>query len=135
MATVSQPAPRRSRRTAPASRSKVAVVATRPETVLDDIGRAMRLAGYQETLSPSLAPRPRSIRRLQFVSLLRIGITLTMWLTTNLVQGHLRDELRSVAQWGPPVGAVAASLLMLAIAGSPAHARIHLIQEARPRGP
>ena len=87
------------------------------------------------TLSPSLAPRPRSIRRLQFVSLLRIGITLTMWLTTNLVQGHLRDELRSVAQWGPPVGAVAASLLMLAIAGSPAHARIHLIQEARPRGP
>ena len=55
MATVSQPAPRRSRRTAPASRSKVAVVATRPETVLDDIGRAMRLAGYQETLSPSLA--------------------------------------------------------------------------------
>jgi len=33
------------------SRSVVAVVKTRPETVLEDTGRAMRLAGYTETLS------------------------------------------------------------------------------------
>ena len=33
------------------SRSVVAVVKTRPETVLDDTGRAMRLAGYAGTLS------------------------------------------------------------------------------------
>jgi uncharacterized protein (DUF362 family) len=33
------------------SRSVVAVVKTRPETVLEDTGRAMRLAGYTKTLS------------------------------------------------------------------------------------
>jgi uncharacterized protein (DUF362 family) len=33
-------------------RSAVAVVKTKPETVLEDIGRAMRLAGYREVLSP-----------------------------------------------------------------------------------
>lgn len=69
--------------------------------------------------SPSRAHRPRSIRRLQIVSLLMIGIILVMWLTTNLVQGHLGEELRAVGQWGPPVTAVAASLLMFAIARHP----------------
>jgi uncharacterized protein (DUF362 family) len=33
------------------SRSIVAVVKTKPESVLEDIGRAMRLAGYQDVLS------------------------------------------------------------------------------------
>ena len=32
------------------SRSTVAVVKTKPETVLEDVGRAMRLAGYREVL-------------------------------------------------------------------------------------
>ncbi len=31
--------------------AKVAVVKTRPETVLEDVGRAMRMAGYREALS------------------------------------------------------------------------------------
>ena len=34
--------------------SRVAVVRTRPETVLEDVGRAMRLAGYQEVLPQGL---------------------------------------------------------------------------------
>ncbi|MPZ14264.1 MAG: DUF362 domain-containing protein [Chloroflexi bacterium] len=37
----------------PAARPRVAVVKTRPETVLDDIGRAMRMAGSTHVLSPS----------------------------------------------------------------------------------
>ena len=36
------------------SRPKVAVVYTRPETVLDDIARAMNLAGVSDALSPSV---------------------------------------------------------------------------------
>lgn len=41
--------------TAPSGRSKVAVVYTRPDTVLDDIGRAMRLADYEAHLPKDLA--------------------------------------------------------------------------------
>ena len=37
-----------------ATPSRVAVVRTRPETVLEDVGRAMRLAGYQEVLPQGL---------------------------------------------------------------------------------
>ena len=69
-------------------------------------------------LSPSLAARPRSIRRLQLVSLVLASMALTVWLSVNLLQGNLRDEFRSVEQWVPPVGAVTASLLMFAIARS-----------------
>jgi uncharacterized protein (DUF362 family) len=36
------------------TKSKVAVVYTSPQTVIDDIGHAMKLAGYQEHLSPDL---------------------------------------------------------------------------------
>jgi uncharacterized protein (DUF362 family) len=32
--------------------AKVAVVRTKPETVLDDVGKAMRMAGYHEVLQP-----------------------------------------------------------------------------------
>jgi uncharacterized protein (DUF362 family) len=32
--------------------AKVAVVKTKPETVLEDVGRAMRMAGYREALQP-----------------------------------------------------------------------------------
>ena len=45
----------------------VAVVATTPETVLDDIGRAMRLAGAEQILSPDLA------------TLLKINISWQHW--------------------------------------------------------
>ena len=38
----------------PSTRPKVAVVYTRPETVLDDVGRAMRLAKYQNYLPADL---------------------------------------------------------------------------------
>jgi uncharacterized protein (DUF362 family) len=44
-----QPQPARAR-VVTAQRPKVAVVRTRPETVLEDIGRAMRLADYQQAL-------------------------------------------------------------------------------------
>ncbi|MBI4329221.1 MAG: DUF362 domain-containing protein, partial [Chloroflexi bacterium] len=44
---------REERRSLSASRPKVAVVTTSPQTVLEDVGRAMRLAGYQEALSPA----------------------------------------------------------------------------------
>ena len=37
--------------------SKVAVVYTTPATVLDDIGEAMRLAGYNDETSPAAAAR------------------------------------------------------------------------------
>ena len=52
---------------APPSRSRVAVVYTTPETVLDDIGRLMRLAGYQETLDPAAA------------TLLKVNISWQLW--------------------------------------------------------
>ena len=48
-------------------RPVVAVVATTPETVLDDIGQAMRLAGAEQILSPDLA------------TLLKINISWQHW--------------------------------------------------------
>ena len=39
-------------RPAPPAKPRVAVLNTTPETVLEDIGRAMRMAGYQSVLSP-----------------------------------------------------------------------------------
>ena len=36
------------------SRSRVAVIKTRPECVLDDVGRVMRAAGSADLLSPSV---------------------------------------------------------------------------------
>ncbi|MDE2938097.1 MAG: DUF362 domain-containing protein [Chloroflexota bacterium] len=50
-----------------AGRSVVAVVATRPETVLEDVGRAMALAGVERVLSPDLA------------TLLKINISWQHW--------------------------------------------------------
>lgn len=50
-----------------ATRSKVAVVYTTPETVLEDIGRAMRMAGYQDAL-------PRDIP-----TLLKVNISWQHW--------------------------------------------------------
>jgi hypothetical protein len=35
-------------------KGKVAVLKTRPETILDDVGRVMQLAGYQEALPKDL---------------------------------------------------------------------------------
>ena len=35
-------------------KGKVAVLKTRPETILDDVGRVMQLAGYQEAPSKDL---------------------------------------------------------------------------------
>ena len=51
----------------PTGRSVVSVVATRPETVLEDVGRAMTLAGVQQVLSPDLA------------TLLKINISWQHW--------------------------------------------------------
>ncbi len=51
----------------PAGRSVVAVVATRPETVLEDVGRAMTLAGVERVLSPDLS------------TLLKINISWQHW--------------------------------------------------------
>ena len=52
---------------APPSRSRVAVVYTTPETVLDDIGHVMRLAGYKETLDPTAS------------TLLKVNISWQLW--------------------------------------------------------
>ena len=49
------------------NRPVVAVVATRPETVLEDVGRAMTLAGVEQVLSPDLA------------TLLKINISWQHW--------------------------------------------------------
>ena len=49
------------------NRPVVAVVATRPETVLEDVGRAMTLAGVERVLSPDLA------------TLLKINISWQHW--------------------------------------------------------
>ena len=46
---------RADQRSAAAARAKVAVVYTRPETVFEDIGRAMRLADYGSHLSPDVS--------------------------------------------------------------------------------
>ncbi len=51
----------------PMGRSVVSVVATRPETVLEDVGRAMTLAGVEQVLSPDLA------------TLLKINISWQHW--------------------------------------------------------
>ena len=60
------PAPAR-HAAAVAGRPKVAVVATRPETVLEDTAEVMRLAGYQEAL-PASAP-----------TLLKINVSWQLW--------------------------------------------------------
>jgi uncharacterized protein (DUF362 family) len=54
-------------RTPPTGKSVVAVVATRPQTVLQDIDGAMRLAGVEQHLSPELA------------TLLKINISWQHW--------------------------------------------------------
>ena len=46
---------------------KVAVVSTRPETVLDDVAEAMRLAGYQDAL-------PKTVS-----TLLKINVSWQLW--------------------------------------------------------
>ncbi len=51
----------------PTGHSVVSVVATRPETVLEDVGRAMLLAGVERTISPDLA------------TLLKINISWQHW--------------------------------------------------------
>ena len=51
----------------PTGRSVVSVVSTRPETVLEDVGRAMALAGVEQVLSPDLA------------TLLKINISWQHW--------------------------------------------------------
>ncbi len=51
----------------PSGRSVVSVVATRPETVLEDVGKAMSLAGVERVLSPELA------------TLLKINISWQHW--------------------------------------------------------
>ena len=51
----------------PAADPVVSVVATRPETVLEDVGRAMTLAGVEQVLSPELA------------TLLKINISWQHW--------------------------------------------------------
>jgi uncharacterized protein (DUF362 family) len=51
----------------PTGRSVVSVVATRPETVLEDVGRAMTLAGVEKVFSPDLA------------TLLKINISWQHW--------------------------------------------------------
>ncbi|MDE2844176.1 MAG: hypothetical protein OXN21_12460, partial [Chloroflexota bacterium] len=53
--------------TRPTGRSVVAVVATGPETVLEDVGRAMAMAGALQVLSPDLA------------TLLKINISWQHW--------------------------------------------------------
>ncbi|MDH3495546.1 MAG: serine/threonine protein kinase [Gemmatimonadota bacterium] len=60
----------------------------------------------------------QAIRRLQVVSVALVAAVLGTWLPVLLVQGTLVAELRSPDQWGPPVGAVAASLALFAIARS-----------------
>ena len=53
--------------TRPVGRSIVSVVATRPETVLEDVGRAMKLANVEQTLAAELA------------TLLKINISWQHW--------------------------------------------------------
>ncbi len=50
-------------------------------------GRVLETAG-----SPTLDLRPRSVRRLQLVSLVLLVVSLTLWLVSNLVRGNLRDR-------------------------------------------
>lgn len=65
--------------------------------------------------SPPLDLRPRSVRRLQLVSLVLLMVSLTLWLVSNLVRGNLTAELGDPWQWAPPVVTVVASLLIYLI--------------------
>lgn len=69
--------------------------------------------------SPSLDLRPRSVRRLQLVSLVLLVVSLTMWFVSNLVRGNLTAELGNPWQWAPPVVTVVASLLIFLVARQP----------------
>jgi serine/threonine-protein kinase len=77
-------------------------------------GRMLETAG-----SPSLDLRPRSVRRLQLVSLVLLVVSLTLWLVSNLVRGNLRAELGNPWQWAPPTLTVVASLLIYLITRRP----------------
>lgn len=79
-------------------------------------------------LSPSLAARPRSVRRLQLVSLVLMAVSLTTWLISNLATGHLRDEFREIGQWAPPAVTVVASLLVYFLARMPELSSVWIIR-------
>lgn len=77
-------------------------------------GHVLQAAG-----SPSLDLRPRSVRRLQLVSLVLLVVSLTLWLVSNLVRRNLRAELGDPWQWAPPAVTVVASLLIYLITRRP----------------
>ena len=52
------------------------------------------------------------------VSLVVVVVTPILWLSVNIVQGTLRYEFASPAQWGPPITSIVASLALLAAARS-----------------
>ena len=73
----------------PAGRPVVAVVATTPQTVLDDISRAMRLAGAERVLSPDLA------------TLLKINISWQHWYPgCSTTPWQLEGVIRSLQNLG-----------------------------------
>ena len=73
----------------PTARPVVAVVATTPETVLDDISRAMQLAGAAQILSPDLA------------TLLKINISWQHWYPgCSTTPWQLEGVLRGLQQLG-----------------------------------
>lgn len=78
--------------------------------------------------SPSLDLRPRSVRRLQLVSLVLLVVSLTLWLVSNLVQGSLRTELDNPWQWAPPVVTVVASLVIFFVARQPGSSPARIIR-------
>lgn len=77
-------------------------------------GHVLETAG-----SPSLDLRPRSVRRLQLVSLVLLVVSVTLWLVSNLVRENLTAELGNPWQWAPPAVTVVASLLILLLARQP----------------
>lgn len=60
----------------------------------------------------------RAARRLEIVCIATIISTMALWFVVNLALGSLADEFRSLHQWVPPVTALAASALVLALARS-----------------
>jgi serine/threonine-protein kinase len=60
----------------------------------------------------------QAVDRLEVVCAAVVGSVLLSWVGVNLARGTFAGELRDASQWAPPVGVLATSLAMLALARS-----------------
>lgn len=69
-------------------------------------------ATFDTARAPSSDQRPRSVRRLQLVSLVLLVVSFSTWLISNVLREQLRAEFATAWQWAPPAMSWIASALI-----------------------